>query len=265
MGTSTYDPCLLITAADSECFGVVGMQTDDTLGFSNTAFANKESDKLRFMAKEKQSLKTGEPLIFNGCVLTVEGDILHLRQKNQGQKLKLATDKQTYVQQRARGAYIAIICQPEASFDLSAAAQIADSGKEEIARLNKRMKWQMANINHGLDYIAVNLKFVKLFAIVDALFANNKNLSSEMGYVIILGNERATNEFFIIIGNLMHWLSVKCKRITKSVLVDSGIPYGSLQPTMATCWQSDCLRKPLVFGSHSNTMHRKNSSLSASS
>jgi hypothetical protein len=79
MGTSTYDPCLLITAANSECFGVVGMQTDDTLGFNNTAFANKKSDKLRFMAKEKQSLKTDEPLIFNGCILTVERDTLHLR------------------------------------------------------------------------------------------------------------------------------------------------------------------------------------------
>jgi hypothetical protein len=47
--------------------------------------------------------------------------------------------------------------------------------------------------------------------------------------------------------------------------VDSGIPYGSLQPTVATCWQSDCLRKPLVFSSNSNIVHRKNSSLSASS
>jgi hypothetical protein len=177
MGTFTYDPCLLITAANSECFGVIGMQIDDTLGLSNTAFANKENDKLRFMAREKQSLKTGEPLIFNGCILTVEEDILHLRQKNQGQKLELATDKQTYVQQRARGAYIATICQPEASFNLSAAAQIVNFGKEEIAKLNKRIKWQMANINHSLDYIAVNLKFAKLFAIVDALFANNKNLS----------------------------------------------------------------------------------------
>jgi hypothetical protein len=169
MGTFTYNLCLLITAANLECFGVVGMQTDDIFGFS---------DKLRFMAKEKQSLKTGELLIFNGCVLTVEGDILHLRQKNQSQKLELATDKQTYVQQRAKNAYIATICQPEASFDLSAAIQIVDSGKNEVAKLNKRIKWQMANINHGLDYIAVNLKSAKLFAIVDALFANNKDLSS---------------------------------------------------------------------------------------
>jgi hypothetical protein len=39
-----------------------------------------------------------------------------------------------------------------------------------------------------------------------------------MGYVIVLGNERATEESFEFTGNIIHWLSVKCKRITKSVL-----------------------------------------------
>jgi hypothetical protein len=39
-----------------------------------------------------------------------------------------------------------------------------------------------------------------------------------MGYVIVLGNERATEESFEFTGNIIHWSSVKCKRITKSVL-----------------------------------------------
>lgn len=51
---------------------------------------------------------------------------LSLRQKDQEKKLCLVTkdpgSKQQYVKQRARGAYIASICQPEACFHLSAAA-----------------------------------------------------------------------------------------------------------------------------------------------
>jgi hypothetical protein len=39
-----------------------------------------------------------------------------------------------------------------------------------------------------------------------------------MGYVIVLGNERATKESFEFTSNIIHWFSVKCKRITKSVL-----------------------------------------------
>ncbi|KAF1351719.1 hypothetical protein EJ07DRAFT_36133, partial [Lizonia empirigonia] len=59
--------------------------------------------------------------------------------KKQGEKLEIATNKKTYIQQRARGAYIATICQPEASFDLAAAAQASEPTKEEISKLNKRI------------------------------------------------------------------------------------------------------------------------------
>jgi hypothetical protein len=59
---------------------------------------------------------------------------------------------------------------------------------------------------------------MKLYAMVDASFANNPDLSSQMGYVIVLGNEKATKKSFEFTGNIIHWSSVKCKRITKSVL-----------------------------------------------
>jgi hypothetical protein len=51
-----------------------------------------------------------------------------LWQKEQGKKLKTINSKAKdpqykYREQRARGAYIATICQPKAAFDLSVAAQ----------------------------------------------------------------------------------------------------------------------------------------------
>jgi hypothetical protein len=62
--TSTYDPCLLITTA-KERFAIVGMQTDDTLGLSDSRFITLEQDKLdkaRFTAKPKETLTTTESL-----------------------------------------------------------------------------------------------------------------------------------------------------------------------------------------------------------
>jgi hypothetical protein len=50
------------------------------------------------------------------------------------------------------------------------------------------------------------------------LFANNKDISLQIGYVIVLGNEVATNTSFTICGNIIYWSSLKCKRITRSVL-----------------------------------------------
>jgi hypothetical protein len=122
MKVLTYNPCLLITLASSECFRIMGMQTDDIFGLNDDTFAIKKSQKLVFTAKKKQFLTPDNPLFFNGCVFTVNKDILRIRQKNQGQKLEKATNAISYVQQRAREAYIATICQPEASFDFSAAA-----------------------------------------------------------------------------------------------------------------------------------------------
>jgi hypothetical protein len=68
-------------------------------------------------------LNPENPLIFNRGIVSQEKDNLVLRQKQQGKKLKLVDYnnpdfKQQYVEQRARGAYIATICQPEVLFDL---------------------------------------------------------------------------------------------------------------------------------------------------
>jgi hypothetical protein len=179
METSTYDPCLLVIIAESGCFGLVGMQTDDTLGLNNFTFATRESNEMIFLAKDRQTLTEDEPLIFNGCILTVDG-------------------------QRARGAYIATTCQPMASFDLSVAAQIPAPSKNDIAKLNRRIEWQKQNVNLGLNFVPIDLNTMKLYAMVNASFANNQDLSSQIGYVIVLGNETTENEFFTVTENIVH-------------------------------------------------------------
>ena len=75
----------------------------------------------------------------------MEGDIVVLRQKRQGDKLKQVDTRkptygQDYMEQRARGAYIATVCQPEASFDLSIAAQHQDPKPDDVLILNRRIK-----------------------------------------------------------------------------------------------------------------------------
>jgi len=76
----------------------------------------------------------------------------------------------------------------------------------------------MKNIDRGLKYIALDLATAKLFVFVDGSFANNKDLSSQIGYEIILANETTREEEFEIKGNLIHYSSTKSKRVTRSVL-----------------------------------------------
>jgi hypothetical protein len=102
-------------------FGVVGIQTDNTLILGSKEFntiEDKELTKAKFSAKPKELLSPDTLLIFNGCILTQKEADIELRQKEQGRKLKtvnlIAKDLQhKYKEQRARGAYIATICQPK--------------------------------------------------------------------------------------------------------------------------------------------------------
>lgn len=69
MSQSTYDPCLLY---NNEPFGLVGLQTDDTLLLADKTFAENEQNELnkaRFMAKEREQLTANTPLKFNGGVI----------------------------------------------------------------------------------------------------------------------------------------------------------------------------------------------------
>ena len=228
MKTSTFDLCLLMTHDKNGPFGLVGLQTDDTLILGDEAFIERENDELhkaKLIAKPAEKLTSTTPLLFNGCKLTINenGSRISLQQKGQGKRLELIdphskTCEHAYIEQRARGAYLGTICQPEAVFDLSTAAQYQHPDTAQIRALNKRLKWQIDNQSRGLDYIPLDLAQAKLYVFVDGSFANNADLSSQIGYVIVLANEVSIDNGFKIVGNLIHWSSTKCKRVTRAVL-----------------------------------------------
>ncbi|KAM4061308.1 cwf18 domain containing protein [Hirsutella rhossiliensis] len=115
MSTSTYDSCLLITNTGPNTFGIVGMQTDDTLMLGTDSFSAREEEKLeeaQFRAKPKTSMTPGTTVDFNGAKLTLL-DIGSLSLQQKGQATKIATidpkafdHSQRYVEQRARGSYM---------------------------------------------------------------------------------------------------------------------------------------------------------------
>ena len=52
----------------------------------------------------------------------------------------------------------------------------------------------MNNIERGLTFIPIDLKTASMYVFIDGSFANNKDLSSQIGYVILLGNETRMGE-----------------------------------------------------------------------
>ncbi len=177
MTESSYDSCLLF--ANEARFAVVGLQTDDTLILADAHFAVAEETELQaagFKAKPRDQLTADTPLKFNGCTISRQRDAIHVSQAGYSSNLQLVNSQAAdltssrgtvrrsvsptdqYVAQRARGAYLATLTQPEAAFDLSRAAQVTKDkiGNEEITFLNKRIEWQKENIERGLKYVKLD-------------------------------------------------------------------------------------------------------------
>jgi hypothetical protein len=62
----------------------------------------------------------------------------------------------------------------------------------------------MKNMSRGLTYVELDLLSAKLYVFVDGSFANNKDLSSQIRFKVILANETIEEDEFPIYGNLIH-------------------------------------------------------------
>ena len=127
MTTSIFNPCFLITTTGT-LFRIVGMQTDNIIILGDSQFSALKKDELikaNLITKPKEKLDLKTLLLFNRCILSLNKDSIALHQKGQGKKIDVInvnSPKLGYMEQRACRAYVASICQPKASFNLSVAA-----------------------------------------------------------------------------------------------------------------------------------------------
>lgn len=119
------------------------MQTADTLILADNDFATTKKDAIRsakIMTKDRKHPTSAYTLNFNGVqIKLVTNGIVLIKESHVGGILpvidhiadstsfreitrKKLSSKEKYLAQRARVAYIASICQPKASFNLSRAA-----------------------------------------------------------------------------------------------------------------------------------------------
>ena len=154
---STYDLCLLYTESSNSGFKIVGHQTNDTFFLSDKTFGIKEEEQLHkahLLAKKREKLGN-KTIQFNGRCITRKFNMIHLTQERQCKNFhlvalksmdltslrrkiqKAVTPKDQYIAQRARVAYIATMCQPEAALNLLFAAQIVNPKEKDAKALNK--------------------------------------------------------------------------------------------------------------------------------
>jgi hypothetical protein len=73
-------------------------------------------------------------------------------------------------------------------------------------------------MDRGLCYVPLDFAEAKIMVFTDGSFANNWDLTSQIGFLVTMVNEDFQHGRFIATGNILHWQSAKCKRVTWSVL-----------------------------------------------
>jgi hypothetical protein len=137
------------------------MQIDDTLIFVDANFAiakEKIIIDVKIMIKSRDCLDSNSSLKFNDTILERQENDIYFRQISQSDHFQLIQNvdieitssrnkirfalisKEQYVTHRARNAYVALICQSKASFDLFLVAQSIEVSSENITTLNKRLQ-----------------------------------------------------------------------------------------------------------------------------
>ncbi len=171
---STFDSCLLhisylLHISQIEFiefinyFEVINIQTDDTLILADDDFVELKEKKLARVALTFKKRKKLISIIFikfnDDLIILNENNFILLTQSKQFDQIKLINIsysidlissrdeirkmiifKDQYVAQQTKEAYIVIVSQFEASFDLSFAAQIINSKEKDAKRLNQRLQ-----------------------------------------------------------------------------------------------------------------------------
>ena len=76
MNQSTYNPCLLYTTDLG--FGIVRLQTDNSLFIGDNNFVDTKQEKLKFQAKDWEMLTPNNPIKFNGGQIKLDNNSILL-------------------------------------------------------------------------------------------------------------------------------------------------------------------------------------------
>ena len=114
---------------------------------------------------------------------------------------------------------------PDCLFEISQIAHVTESmfegsKKQVIKRLNKAVKYAINN-QLSLKIRRLETKSLRIIGFSDASFANNADLSSQLGYIIFLG-DRHDNVVPIC------FKSYKARRVTRSVMAGEVICFSDL-------------------------------------
>lgn len=174
MSAVTHDPCFLYKrramspdrTTSSHALGFTCFQTDDMACAGTRFFINQEAKiSERLDSRPVQILKSGRSINLYGMEIKKEENIYSISQTDHTNRLTKIADtkvnKKEFVTQRARGAYIAAVCQPDVTLGFSHASQIISRNSSTAKALNKNVGLAKLKSANGLKFVKIHAKSIR--------------------------------------------------------------------------------------------------------
>eukprot|EP00171_Calliarthron_tuberculosum_P022791 IDg22791t1 len=212
MKRAASDLSLFFKTAGYQLRGLTGTYVDDTLSagdpqfFDLTALTGKKFD-----AKDREVDRTR----FAGVYIEKLAKGFKMHQQSYIDRIKPLPPDSDFKSLRAARAQLAwlIHTRPDICACANILAQVtADTlNREHIKKFNRAVRHLHKSRTQGLTMVPPNLDSIHIRVYSDSSFANNDDMSSQLGYFVLLCDKREDC-------NIVHFTSHKSRRVTRSVL-----------------------------------------------
>lgn len=219
------DPLLYYLMNDGTLAGLSGSYVDDILRCGTVDFKKHcVSTSQKFEMADDDKI----PCTFTGFSLSQDKDgTVQLDQHQYAKRIKPLPEEGTYKDLASLRMQLAWLShsRPDLLFEVSQLTQVTREAFEEnptstIKQANKAVK--MAHQHQvGIKFPRLDIETLHILGISDASFANNKDLTSQLGFLVFLadGNDSVIPLCF---------KSYKARRVTRSVLAAELIAFADL-------------------------------------
>lgn len=171
--------------------------------------------KKRFNSKDAESLSRQNEIKFNGAIVRHHGTNITIFPPQHIEKLR-SLDRfdftpKLFVTERARGAYIAAVCPPGCTYGFSKLSKATAPDENDVKFLNNAISSCKELRKSGLRFVQLKNATFCFAVVVDARFATNNDLTSQLGYLIILIHNDGNT-------NIVLYGTIKSRGVTRSAL-----------------------------------------------
>lgn len=219
----SFDQCMFHTKAkiisyDNENTGapkgLVCLQVDDTIFTGNEEFITLEAEQSKKFPSKGRSVVCGKPITFNGITIRKEGNIYVISCKVSALP-KSVNETMSFDELRSVRAKLAYVAHTSAPLILYGVSKLSQVTKETFASEDIELVQSLMHVLkhcNEIHYTLTRCNNMELGVCVDASFASNKDLSSQLGVLCFLRDCETG------ICSILHFISFKSRRVCRSVL-----------------------------------------------